>query len=144
MLLPGIFFLLSGFLMAGTDAEKEAEFLAEHSFEVTEVEVYYFHRNRRCGPCRAIENLAKKTMETYYTQEMQNGEVVFRIVNVEQQENREVAQKFRVVSTALYLNVKNGTEEKASNLTGFAYRHARNEEAFLNGLKEQIDVAIGK
>lgn len=24
------------------------------------VEVYYFHRNRRCGPCRTIENLTKK------------------------------------------------------------------------------------
>lgn len=144
LFLPGLFFMLSGFLLAGTDEIKENLAASEHSFVKTEVEVYYFHRNRRCGPCRTIENLARKTMDTYYIQEMQSGDVIFHIVNVEQDENREVAQKFSVVSTALFMNVKNETEENATNLTAFAYRHSRNEEAFMSGLKEQIDAALGK
>ena len=108
------------------------------------VEVYYFHRNRRCGPCRTIENLTKKTMETYFTSEMENGKVVFHIVNVEREEQREIAQKFNVVSTALYLNVKEGANEDPTNMTAFAYRFVNNEDRFLTGLKEQIDKGLGK
>jgi len=144
LFLPLILFIITGGLLSGSNYETAEISAIESSIKTTEVEVYYFHRNRRCGPCLTIENFAKKTMETYYVKEVQNGDVIFRIVNVEQEENREVAQKYSVVSTALFMNVKNGTEEKATNLTAFAYRNARNEEAFLNGLKEQIDIALGK
>ncbi|TVQ13990.1 MAG: hypothetical protein EA361_08885 [Bacteroidetes bacterium] len=108
------------------------------------VEVYYFHRNRRCGPCRTIENFTKKTMETYFTSEMESGEVVFHIVNVENDDQKSVAEKFSVVSTALFINIIEGKEENPSNLTSFAYRHARNEDAFLTGLKEHVDKGLGK
>ena len=144
MLLPLILFMITGGFLSGSNNETAELSVTESSIKKAEVEVYYFHRNRRCGPCRTIENLAKKTMDTYYNQEMQNGDVIFHIVNVEQNENREVAQKFSVVSTALFMNIKNGTEENATNLTAFAYRHSRNEEAFMSGLKEQIDIALGK
>lgn len=144
LLLPLILFMITGGFLSGSNHGTAELSATESSIVKNEVEVYYFHRNRRCGPCRTIENLTKKTMETYYNQEMQNGEVVFRIVNVEQAENREVAQKFSAISTALYLNVKNGPEEKATNLTGFAYRYVRNEEAYLSELKKQIDSALGR
>jgi thiol-disulfide isomerase/thioredoxin len=144
ILLPLILFMIAGGFLSGSNHETAEASATEFSIKKAEVEVYYFHRNRRCGPCRTIENLTKKTMETYYTQEMQNGDVIFHIVNVEQDENREVAQKFSVVSTALFMNVKNGTEEKATNLTGFAYRYAGNEEAYLSELKKQIDAALGR
>ena len=144
LLLPLILFVITGGLLSGSNYETAEPSAIESSIKTAEVEVYYFHRNRRCGPCRTIENLTKKTMETYYSQEMQNGDVIFHIVNVEQDENREVAQKFSVVSTALFMNVKNGTDEKATNLTGFAYRYARNEEVYLSELKKQIDAALGR
>lgn len=108
------------------------------------VEVYYFHRNRRCGPCRTIENLTKKTMETYFTSEMESGEVIFHVVNVQNQAQQDVAEKFNVMSTALILNVINGNEESPANITSFAYRHARNEEGFLTGLKEQVEKRLEK
>ncbi len=108
------------------------------------VEVYYFHRNRRCGPCRTIENLTQKTMETYFNAEMESGAVVFHIVNVENDDQKAVAEKFKVVSTALFINIIEGTEENPSNLTSFAYRHARNEDAFLTGLKEHVEKGLGK
>ncbi|MFN2395053.1 MAG: nitrophenyl compound nitroreductase subunit ArsF family protein [Bacteroidales bacterium] len=144
LLLPLILFMITGSFLSGTNYETAELSATESSIKKAEVEVYYFHRNRRCGPCRTIENLTKKTMETYYNQEMENGEVIFRIVNVQQDENREIAQKFNAVSTALFVNVKNGSDSKATNLTGFAYRYSRNEEAFLSELKKQIDSALGK
>ncbi len=144
LLLPLILFMITGGLLSGSNCQIAELSATVFSIKSAEVEVYYFHRNRRCGPCRTIEDLTKKTMETYYSQEMQNGEVIFHIVNVEQEENRQVARKFSVVSTALFMNVKNGTEEKATNLTGFAYRYARNEEAYLSELKKQIDAALGR
>jgi thiol-disulfide isomerase/thioredoxin len=144
LLLPVIVFMITGFFLSASNNETTELSVTESNIVKNEVEVYYFHRNRRCGPCRTIENLTKKTLETYYAQEMQNGEVVFRIVNVEQEENSEVAKKFNAVSTALYLNVRNGSEEKATNLTGFAYRYVRNEDAYLSELKKQIDSALGR
>lgn len=78
-------------------------------------------------------------METYFQEHMDDGKVNFYIVNVQQPDNSKIAQKFNVVSTAVFLNVISSTGENATNLTPFAYRNARNEQAFLSGLKEIVE-----
>ncbi len=142
--LLGMFVVAFLLLMVFPQSEVHARPSAKAQVDKQTVEVYYFHRNRRCGPCRTIENLTKKTMETYFTSEMESGEVAFFIVNVEQEDGRPIAQKFNVMSTALFLNCINGEEEKATNLTSLAYRHVRNEEAFLSNLKQMIEEELGR
>ncbi len=142
---PFITFLALCMLFLALPAtENHVEASSQGAEEVDEkvVEVYYFHRNRRCGPCRRIENFTKKTMETFFQEEMETGTVVFHIMNVQQDENQEVAKKFNAVSTALHINTINGQEEESTNLTRFAYRNVRNEEGFLTGLKDHVTSAL--
>ena len=106
------------------------------------VEVYYFHRNRRCGPCRTIENLTRKTVETRYADALEHGSVVFHVINVETPENQDIAARFRVNGVAVIVAGNNGGNEKTTNFTAMAYRHARNEEAFIAELKKVIDETI--
>ncbi|TVQ93935.1 MAG: hypothetical protein EA393_01535 [Bacteroidetes bacterium] len=143
-LLLSVLIVFAGLMVfTGQQNSTLASVSSQFTYAENKVEVYYFHRNRRCGPCRLIENRTIQTMETYYKNEMESGEVSFFIINVEEEENKEIAQKFRALSTALIINAKNGAEEKTINLTSFAYRHIRNEEAFLTGLKEHIDKELG-
>jgi thiol-disulfide isomerase/thioredoxin len=106
------------------------------------VEVYYFHRNRRCGPCRTIENLTKKTVESHYADALEKGSVIFHVINVETPGNEEIAARFRVNGVAVIVSGNNGAEEKTTNFTAMAYRHSSNEDAFITELKKVIDETL--
>jgi len=106
------------------------------------VNIYFFHRNSRCGSCKTIENLTKKTVETYFEEELENRDVVLHIINVEQEENHEIAKKYNARATAIHITVKTHAGEESKNLTTFARSNARDEDAFMSGLKEHIEKGL--
>jgi hypothetical protein len=58
--------------------------------------VYYFHGNVRCPTCRAIESQSYETVHSEFASPLARGEVVWKIVNYEQPEGAELAEKFEV------------------------------------------------
>jgi thiol-disulfide isomerase/thioredoxin len=102
------------------------------------VEVYFFHRNRRCGPCNTIENNTKKIINTQFKEQVEKGELSLKIINTDNPDNQQIAQKFNSRSTALFVVAKNGQEEVITNLTMMAMRLARDEVAFSEELSKCI------
>jgi cytochrome oxidase Cu insertion factor (SCO1/SenC/PrrC family) len=60
------------------------------------VEVYYFHYERRCATCTNVENTTIKTLEENFTEQMQDGRVVFISVNIEDETNRALMETLKV------------------------------------------------
>lgn len=108
----------------------------------TVVEVIDFHSTRRCKTCNNIEANTIYTLDTYFAKEMKEGTVTFQIVNIDEDENYKMAEKFEASGTALFLNVKVNGKEKAYNLTTFAFRNGNNKESFTMDLKAKIEVAL--
>ena len=102
------------------------------------IEVIDFHSTNRCKTCKAIEANTKYTLDTYFTKELKSGKIIFKIVNVDKEENEKFAEKFEATGTALFLNVIKDGKEKHVDLTNFAFMKGTDQKTFSDELKETI------
>lgn len=107
------------------------------------VEVIYFHGKQRCATCMAIEKEAKAVVEQQFANDVKNGKVQFRIVDISDPKNEGLANKYEVSWSSLYItSYKNGKETR-QNLTEFGFGNARSKpELFKKGLAEKIKAAL--
>ena len=74
--------------------------------------VYYFHSNVRCPICRSIESQAQETVQTNFAPQLDNGEMVWKIVNYEQASAKPLAEKFQIQMPVVVLaRMKDGKVE---------------------------------
>lgn len=101
------------------------------------VEVYYFHNERRCATCVAVEDESVKALNELYPEKMKSGEITFLSVNIEDDANKALTDKFEIAGQTLLL-VK-GTKQE--NLTNTAFMYATTKP---DKLKKAIGEAIEK
>ena len=103
------------------------------------IEVLYFHGKQRCATCMAIEQRTKETLEGQFADELKNGTLVFRIIDISQPENEALADKYQVTWSSLFVCRWKDGKETPVNLTEFAFGNARTSpEAFKSGLASRI------
>lgn len=103
------------------------------------LEVIYFHATRRCPTCLAIEDNTKKTLNTYFSTKVKDGTIKLIVINVDDDKNKVVAEKYEATGSALFLTKTNEGKESKSDMTDFAFSYARNNpEKFISGLKDKI------
>ncbi|MFH1004817.1 MAG: nitrophenyl compound nitroreductase subunit ArsF family protein [Bacteroidota bacterium] len=104
------------------------------------VEVYYFHATNRCPTCLAIEANAKKTFETYFVNELKTGKVKFIVINVDEEKNKKIAEKYEAAGSALFITKILNDKETKNDMTSFAFSYGRNNpDKFINELKDKIN-----
>ncbi|MCX6697113.1 MAG: nitrophenyl compound nitroreductase subunit ArsF family protein [Methanoregula sp.] len=72
---------------------------------VERVEVFHFHGNNQCTSCIAVGDLAEKTINTHFKDELASRRLVFAHVNAEQPENAALAAKYGVTGSSLWIGV---------------------------------------
>jgi hypothetical protein len=101
------------------------------------VEVYYFHATMRCPTCLAVEEQTRKTLDENFGEEMKAGTIKLSVLNFEEKENIELAEKFQVGWSSLILYVPESG--KSVNLTEDAFANARTKpDEFRQELKDNI------
>jgi len=108
------------------------------------IEVIDFHSTHRCMTCNAIESSTKYTLDTYFSDELKNENITFQVVNVDEDKNYKLAEKFEATGTALFLNVIVDGEETQIDLTEFAFMKGNDQKVFSNELKLKIEAALKK
>ncbi len=103
------------------------------------VEVIDFHSTNRCSTCNAIEANTKYTLEKYFANELESGEITFQTVNIDEKENYAMAEKFEAAGTSLFLNVIKDGKETQINLTNFAFLKNKDKLAYSKELKSKIN-----
>lgn len=104
------------------------------------VEVLYFHSKQRCATCIAIEANIQKVLQQYFANELENGTVLFRAIDLSSKENEAVAGKYEVAFSSLLLVHHMGSAEQVENMTPFAFKNARKApETFSEGLVKKIN-----
>jgi len=103
------------------------------------IAVYYFHGANRCVSCVAIEEVTKKTINTYYKKELSEGTIQFKVIDIEESKNKSISEKYQVFGSSLFVTKNfNGTETK-TDLTGDGFKYAKNkEEKFIEILRKTI------
>lgn len=106
---------------------------------IAKIEVIDFHSTNRCMTCNAIEANTKYTLDTYFSDELKNGKITFKIINVDKAENEKIAENFEATGTSLFLNVIKNGKEKHIDLTNFAFANGRDQDEFSKELKVKIN-----
>lgn len=114
-------------------------FLSHHLAAKEEVEVLYFHGKQRCATCMAIEKNARNAVNTQLASEVKSGKVVFRTIDISQEENQELAEKYQITWSSLFVVRHDNGKETAKNLTPYAFKQARKDpEGFKKGLVQTV------
>ncbi len=95
----------------------------------TEAGVYYFHGDRKCKTCKAVGAQAKEVAAEL--------NVKFFDVNIDKEENKELAKEFQATGSSLMImHAKSGEIE---DLTNFAFRTAINKpQDYIEKLKSTL------
>ena len=100
------------------------------------VKVYYFHNERRCATCNAVEEVTKTALNEYYPEQLKAGTVTFQSLNIEEDVNEALAKELRISGQTLLIII-NG---KKKDLTNDAFMYARSNP---EKLMEKIHKTIG-
>lgn len=107
------------------------------------VEVIYFHGKQRCPTCEAIEKFAGELINTSFAEEVENGNLLFRTVDISTPEGEEIADSYEVAWSSLFVNKWKDGKETRNNLTEFAFKNARtNVDEFKRVLAETISNSL--
>ena len=102
------------------------------------IEVVDFHSTHRCMTCNAIEASTKYTLEKYFSKELAENKITLQVVNVDEEANYKIAEKFEATGTSLFLNVIVDGKETQIDLTEFAFMNGNDQEVFSNDLKVKL------
>ena len=100
------------------------------------IEAYYFHFTARCTTCKTIEAKTKENLETLYPNQVKQGLITFQSLNLEEAQNKTLADKLGISGQALLL-VKGNQKINLTN-EGFMYAVAKPEK-FKEIINEKIE-----
>jgi hypothetical protein len=130
LLLGVIIVLLSG--CAQTSAVKS------NLDAVEKIEVFHFHATQQCYSCITVGNYAEETINTYFTEEVKSGKIVFAHINGQLPENYETVKKYGATGSSLWIGVydKEGFHPEQNIQVWYKIN---NKDAYMAYLKEVIE-----
>lgn len=106
------------------------------------LEVYYFHRTARCYSCKTIGQYVREIMEQKYGGQIKNGLIDFKELNIELQENKDIAEKYKASGSSLYINrIIDGQDN--IELDANVWRLLGDEKQFKDYLENKINSYLG-
>ena len=78
---------------------------------------YYFHTTYRCASCRAIEAYSREAIESAFAEQLKDGRLVWKVVNVEVKGNEHFVKDYGLYTKSLILvNEARGKPTQWKNL----------------------------
>lgn len=138
-----LFYLLIATIVlisCGNGSKNTAETSIAKENQTNRVEVLYFHGAQRCITCRAIEANTVALLDSLYSKEQTDGKIIFKVIDISKKENEQVADKYEVTWSSLFVNGWKDGKENVNNMTEFSFSNARNApDKFKEGIKSKID-----
>ncbi len=111
-LVISVFLIIVFGLLAGCTSTSPSESPAlpdasstSSSNTIERVEVIHFHGNRQCSSCIIVGDLAEKTVNASFRNDLVLGRLVFAHVNYELPENVALTTKYGVTGSSLWIGV---------------------------------------
>lgn len=109
------------------------------------LQIYYFHATNRCPTCNGIEANVKQVLKKDYKNEVEKGIINFLVLNVDEEANKSLAEKYQAYGASLHLVQIDNSTEKDIDLTDYAFSYSRNKpDFFLKGMKDTINHFINQ
>ncbi len=104
---------------------------------------YYFHGDKRCRTCLAIEAYTREAIEKGFTEQIESGELELRIVNVDEPENEHFIEDYSLTTKSVILaEYRGGVEQRWKNL-GMIWEYVGDKEVFLDYIRRETEEFLG-
>ena len=109
--------------------------------EPERVDVVYFHRTNRCHSCTYAEEQTVYTLETYFKEELNNGKLTFTSVDVQDESNIAVIEKYGAYTSQLFINTVMSDTEHIEHVAEI-WQLIGNDDAFTLLIQNKITNAL--
>ncbi len=99
--------------------------------------VYYFHGNARCATCKTIEAYADEAVHAAFAGELEDGALEWRVVNIDEPENRHFIQDFELVTRSVVLAEYHGGKVVRFESLDKVWQLVRDKERFVDYVQSQ-------
>lgn len=110
----------------------------QKQYDNISLEVYHFHGTDQCASCIAVGDLAEKTINTYFKEELDSGKIKFAHINAELPENYQLAKKYGVTGSSLWIGTYLDGEFHKEENTRVWYK-INNEQDYMTYLKGELE-----
>jgi len=105
------------------------------------VELVYFHRTKRCYSCQYAGDTTQEIVESYYSDELANGRLLFKTLDVQDPANSEMINKYGAYGSSLFISVVTDGEDHIQAITDIWF-HIGDDDKFIGDVKTEIEEAL--
>lgn len=100
--------------------------------------VSYFYTSVRCPSCVTIERLTSETIEGEFFDEIKNGVLLWRTVNIEEEGNFHYVEDYNLYTKSVILSEMSGDKEVRWKNLGRVWELLGNEGSFRRYVKSEV------
>ncbi|MBL7156201.1 MAG: hypothetical protein ISS87_01200 [Candidatus Pacebacteria bacterium] len=128
-----------------TEPQKENNSLSagQEKVPVDKIEVVHFHGTHQCWSCITVGKYALKTIKEKFPEEYRNGAIVFRDINGELAENKEIVIKYQARGSSLFINAVSDSKDNIEEDTT-VWRLINNKEKFIDYFENKLKILLDK
>jgi hypothetical protein len=107
--------------------------------DVQKIEVLHFHGTHQCYSCITVGDYAEETVNTYFSEELKSGKIVFAHINGELPENNDMVTKYGATGSSLWIGVydKNGFHKEENTRVWYKISDKGEYMNYLAGIIEK-------
>jgi hypothetical protein len=125
------------------DSGKDGKTKVENTEANDALMVYAFHGTRQCATCKHMKAYTKSTLDKYFKSELKSGSIVYQVVDVDDEANYELAEKFEATGTALMINKVKAGKDNIEDWSDFAFEYANGDQStYEMELKKMIEAQL--
>lgn len=102
------------------------------------IEIINFHATYQCYSCVYIGDMMFKIIEEKFKEDYQSGKIIFKKINVDKSENKDIVNKYQARGSSLFFNIIIDGQENISEDTN-VWRLVGNDQSFQNYIIKKIN-----
>lgn len=107
------------------------------------IEVMHFHATHQCWSCITVGEYALKTIKEKFPEEYKNGIIIFRDINGEFPENKDIVMKYQARGSSLFVNAITDNQDNIEEDIK-VWRLITNETQFVDYFENKLKNLLGK
>lgn len=123
--------------------ENSSSLVSQEKIPADKIEVVHFHGTHQCWSCITVGEYALETVKNKFSEEYQSGKIVFKDINGELPENKEIVIKYQARGSSLFVNAISNDKDSIEEDTT-VWRLVNNQEKFTDYFENKLKTLLGK
>jgi len=122
--------------------ENSSSLVSQETIPADKIEVIHFHGTHQCFSCITVGKYALQTIKDIFPEEYQSEKIVFKDINVELSENKEIVTKYQARGSSLFINAIGNNKDSIEEDT-VVWRLVNNQENFTDYFENKLKTLLG-